>query len=298
MILDLVSYNYIKHKVNRYWKKNSLQKFAFFVKEIIMLLVLLFVSFAMSIESLQTSNKEELKQFDIDQLEKVIWQDIQHLKADIMFWPEKEKNTLRQVELQKDGKVNIPYDRDGKKYDIIAQKIGKTVKLSVEVNGKEVAKLDKLSISWNADLRKYVGNLLDSYITDKNRKPIPEKVDRAYELLEAQDLISAYNIKIDQEDKEVKVPFSIMFDNSSSGQDIYEYDIILTKNGVKVEWEIDVELLNLHESDIEYKPDNLNNILTKIQTWLEDKAWNFWKQTPNIEKWINATKKVFTTLFQ
>lgn len=263
-----------------------------------MLLVLLFVSFAMSIESLQTSNKEELKQFDIDQLEKVIWQDIQHLKADIMFWPEKEKNTLRQVELQKDGKVNIPYDRDGKKYDIIAQKIGKTVKLSVEVNGKEVAKLDKLSISWNADLRKYVGNLLDSYITDKNRKPIPEKVDRAYELLEAQDLISAYNIKIDQEDKEVKVPFSIMFDNSSSGQDIYEYDIILTKNGVKVEWEIDVELLNLHESDIEYKPDNLNNILTKIQTWLEDKAWNFWKQTPNIEKWINATKKVFTTLFQ
>ena len=36
---------------------------------------------------------------------------------------EKEKTNVREVELQKDGKVNIPYDRNGKKYDIIVQKI-------------------------------------------------------------------------------------------------------------------------------------------------------------------------------
>jgi hypothetical protein len=190
----------------------------------------------MSIESLQTNSQEELKQFDIDQLEKNISNDIQQLKNEIMPLQEKEKTNVREVELQKDGKVNIPYDRNGKKYDIIVQKIGKTVKLSVEINGKEIGKIDKLAVSSNAELRQSIGNLLNIYITDKNRKPIPEKVDRAYELLEAQDLISTYNIKFDQEDQDIKMPFSITFNNGGGGDpDIYNYDIILTKNGAKVE---------------------------------------------------------------
>lgn len=250
----------------------------------------------MSIESLQTNNQEELKQFDIDQLEKKISNDIQILKNEIMPLQEKEKTNVREVELQKDGKVNIPYDRNGKKYDIIVQKIWKTVKLSVEVSGKEVAKLDKLSIWSNADLRKYVGNLLDTYITDKNRKPIPEKVDRAYKLLEAQDLISAYNIKVDKIDKEIKIPFSITFSNGGSGDpDIYDYDIILTKNGAKVEWEIDEDWSINWDKEYEW---SLESIISKIEIELLKRAWRNWEvYAKKIQNTLNALKKVFIALF-
>lgn len=109
------------------------------------------------------------------------------------------------------------------------------------------------------------------------------------------DLIDEYKIDVNHSKKEISVIIRT---------DIWwqqkEYEIVLTKEWTKAKWLIDTEWNDIDDFDQEYNADDLDKTIQKIKNWLYERAGNEAtkeKIVPNINKKLDATKKVFKAMF-
>ena len=107
------------------------------------------------------------------------------------------------------------------------------------------------------------------------------------------ELMRKYEISYTNKNKWLKMPVKITFNYSSSWADIYSYDIIITKNGIKVDGKIDSQIFDFSTFDKNYNWESIDNTINNMKQRLLEKAWSHGIQNPDINHSMDALKKVY-----
>lgn len=250
----------------------------------------------MSIEKMNTSidhKAEKIQEvLDMSREEEAV------LKDEVM-WDGKEKwsQTIRSVERKPDGVIHIPYERKNKKYDIMVQYVGKTLQISLSVDGKKMWTLDNIVV-WSAnDLSQQIGKLLDIYVKDPNRTRIPDKVEKAYQLLQLQWLINQYGLVLKMDKKQLIFKLKFEYGTDPNNWDEYEFTLSKNKDGIYVVEQDKLWIVILGNET--YTSKSLKNVLDKVYKAHErsDGSANVHLNTSMDQK-LQAVKKVYSGLLE
>ncbi len=227
----------------------------------------------MSIESLQTNNQEELKKFDIDQLEKNITQERNELKDDII---DQYQIDTQMVEKLKDWSIKFPYKYG--KYEALLY-LKKDVKGNVVVSGTSIFEWKKkgefnttiANIENLQDFSTKLWKILDD-VTTKWRRSAYDKAKETYKLLypgmHQKELEAKDYLERDNEKKIMKLGFIIDWLKT-------EREVIISMKYNSVKKEVDV-VINIRNNTwlMFWKPDKEKDLILKYKLWNFNTLWN------------------------